>query len=141
MRLFRAGRYRLAAGVAGVLAIGAFAKYRPDRAIHVGSALVSQSLCSARFVSGLDPRQAYRGAVLPMGRLVLLEPVLRYRVDTVAQTVSTTVAGLFRTQSDYRAGAGCIVWHDTPPSRKSALVHSPVPGANWMRVIGRDCRM
>lgn len=115
MRLFRAGRYRLVAGVAGALAIGAFAKYRPDRAIHVGSALVSQTLCSARFVSELDPHQAYRSAVLPMGKLGTLEPVLRYRVDTLAKTVTATVAGLFRTQSDYRAGAGCVVWHDEQP--------------------------
>ena len=126
MRLSRAGRYYIVAGVAGALAIGAFAKYRPDRTIRVASALVSQTLCSARFVSEIDPQQAYVRAVLPIGNLRALKPVLRYRVDTLAKTVTTTVAGRFRTQSVHRVGVGCIVWHDElPPAISVARVTFP----------------
>lgn len=37
---------------------------RPDRAIRVGTGLVSHTLCSATFVSGLDPDLVYAEAVL-----------------------------------------------------------------------------
>ncbi|HEY3287271.1 MAG TPA: serine hydrolase [Gemmatimonadaceae bacterium] len=50
-----------------------------------------------------------------MGHLDLLDPVLRYRVDTVTGTVSTSVAGLFRSRAVHRFGAGCVLLHGNPP--------------------------
>jgi CubicO group peptidase (beta-lactamase class C family) len=95
--------------------IGMGVAVRPDRAIRVGSAVVSQALCSAIFVSGLSPDSVYATTLRPMGHLDLLDLALRYRVDTVAGTVSTSVAGLFRSRALHRPGAGCVLLHGSPP--------------------------
>jgi hypothetical protein len=42
-----------------------------------------------------------------------------------------------KSYNDHISGVHTV--HETPPSRKSALVHSPTSGAKLIRVIGRDC--
>lgn len=94
----------------------AFASVRPDRAIGVASALVSHTLCSAVFVSGLDPAQVYVETVKPMGKIYLLDWALRYHIDTRRQEVRSSFAGLFRSRAIFREGAGCLVVHGVPPN-------------------------
>lgn len=105
---------RVLAGVAVIAASAICVAMRPDRAIRVASAFVSQTLCSAVFVSGLDADHHYQAVLRPMGKLSLLDPVLRFRVDTSRQSVSTSVAGLFQSRADYRANAGCTLVHGRP---------------------------
>ena len=88
---------------------------RPDRAIRVGTGLVSHTLCSAAFISGLDPDQVYAETVKPMGKMVLLDWALRYNVDNTRQEVTTSFAGLFRSRAVYREGMGCLVVRGVPP--------------------------
>ncbi len=105
---------RAARVLAGVVALATAAigvAMRPDRAIRVASAFVSQTVCSAVFVSRLDADHHYAAVLRPMGKLSLLDPVLRFRVDTSRQDVSTSVAGLFRSRAVYRANAGCTLVH------------------------------
>jgi len=97
--------------------VGACAVIRPDRAIRVASAFISQTLCSATFVSGLDADRVYATTLRPMGHLDLLNAVLRFDVDTTGGAVTTSVAGLFRSRAIHREGAGCVLVHGDPPPR------------------------
>lgn len=99
---------------AAVLLAAACSTLRPDRAIRIGTAFVSQTLCSAAFVSGLDPDQVYSETLKPMGKMELLDWALRYNVDTTRQEVATSFAGLFRSRAVYREGAGCLIVRGVP---------------------------
>lgn len=92
------------------------ASSRPDRAIRVATGLVSHTLCSAKFVSGIDPDQAYVETVKPMGKMYLLDWALTYDIDTRRQEASASVGGLFRSRAIFRKGAGCLVVHGVPPN-------------------------
>jgi len=46
--------------------LGGCGSYAPGRAAGTATGLVSHQLCSAVFVSGLDPEQFYREAIEPM---------------------------------------------------------------------------
>lgn len=112
---------------AAVLLAVACSTLRPDRAIRVGTGFVSQTLCSAAFVSRLDPDQVYAETVKPMGKMELLDWALRYDVDTTRREVTTSFAGLFRSRAVYREGAGCLVVHGAPPPLSSIGEASPSP--------------
>lgn len=107
--------YGVLIGALIVVVFGACAVLRPDRAIRVASALISQTICSGTFVSGLDADYVYATVLRPMGQLGLLNPVLRFEVDTTGGTVTTSVAGLFRSLAIHREGAGCVLIHGDPP--------------------------
>lgn len=98
----------------GLLAL--FVVFRPDRAIQAGSGLVSQTLCSAAFVSGVDPDEIYRETVRPIGAMSLLDPAIRYEVDSERREVRTAVAGFFRSRSVYRDRFGCALVDRSMPA-------------------------
>jgi len=110
-----------------ILLVAACSSLRPDRAIRVGTGLVSHTLCSAAFVSGLDPDQVYAETVRPMGKMHLLDWALRYEIDTTRQEVRTSFAGLFRSRAIFRQGAGCLLVHGVPPN--VPLAESSTPAA------------
>ena len=78
-RLFRPARR--AAVLAGTLLIAALqagcADFAPFRAVRIASASTSQTLCTAAFVSGLDPDAAYRDEVRPAPGMSLIAWGLR----------------------------------------------------------------
>src|SRR5271157_2817835 len=75
---------------------------RPDRAIRVATAVVSHTLCSGVFVSGLDPDRLYSEALKPIPGLRRLSKRLRYQIDRTRRQVVVTWAGLFQSRAVYR---------------------------------------
>lgn len=92
---------------------------RPDRGVRVATASISHTLCTAVFVSGLDPAQVYTEAVLPYPGMPLLDRGLRTEIDRERRHVRVSFAGAFANQSVYRAGLGCIVVHGAAPADTS----------------------
>ena len=84
---------------------------RQARGIRVGTGVVSQTLCSGVFVSGLDPDLLYAEAVKPIPGQTLLAKRLRYNVDRKARQVTATWAGAFQSRAVYHAGFGCVLLH------------------------------
>jgi hypothetical protein len=94
----------------GVVFLGvAFLLRREARGIRVGTAVVSKTLCSGVFVSGLDPETLYDEAVKPIPGQTLLSKRLKYVVDRTGRQVTTTWAGMFQSRAVYRDGLGCTV--------------------------------
>ena len=58
-----------------------FVAYRPDRAIDIGTASVSQVLCEQIFIAGLDPQRVIDEEIRPRQPLHLLLRRLHERVD------------------------------------------------------------
>jgi hypothetical protein len=85
--------------------------HREARGIRVGTAVVSQTLCSGVFVSGLDPDALYTEAVKPNPGQTLLAKRLKYSVDRAAKEVTATWAGAFQSRSVYHEGFGCVLLH------------------------------
>ncbi|MDR3509059.1 MAG: serine hydrolase [Caulobacteraceae bacterium] len=97
-----------------------------DHAAHVATGLVSHQLCSATFVSGVDParfrREALDPTLGPAGSLV------RSHVDREHRQVTATLAGLAPSRAVYRGeGYGCLVVRDPPAPPLSPRVHRPAP--------------
>jgi CubicO group peptidase (beta-lactamase class C family) len=83
----------------------------PARGIRVGTAVVSKSLCSGAFVSGLDPDQLYAEAIKPIPGQDELAKRLKYKVDRAARQVTATWLGVFESRAIYREGFGCMLVH------------------------------
>ena len=84
-----------------------------DRATAVATGYVSHQLCSATFVSQLDPNAFYNQAVAP-----ILSPVgflESHRVDRQKAEVTASFAGLAEARAVYRGPLGCLVLHGEPP--------------------------
>ena len=84
---------------------------RAARGIRVGTAVVSHTLCSGAFVSGLDPDLLYAEAVKPIPGQRVLSKRLRYDVDRAGRQVIVTWAGGFQSRAVYRDGFGCMILH------------------------------
>ena len=96
----------VAVGVA--LPVGWFV-VRVAPGIRVGTAVVSKTLCSGVFVSGLDPDQLYAEALLPNPGQTRLAKRLKYRVDRDRREVVATWAGRFESRAVFREGFGCVL--------------------------------
>src|SRR5580698_3119943 len=89
--------------IAVVLAV---AYFRPDRAIGAASGLMAHNVCSATFISHVDPGATANELVKPMlPRLV--GPLFRIQVDREHKTVAASVAGLKAMRAKYTEGYGC----------------------------------
>ncbi len=93
----------LAAAVAAAPAV-----FRPDKALRVVTALISPTLCSETFVSGLDPDQTYRETFGDWFVVRRLLPAIRYEVDRTHWEVRAELAGAFARRAVYRDGLGCV---------------------------------
>lgn len=104
-----------------VLAFGAIAPllsgcghFSPSRAAGTATGLVSHQLCSAVFVSGLEPEQYYREALEPM-----VSPagfLFSHKVDRERAEVTTSVAGMAQSRAVYRPPVGCVLVRGSPLS-------------------------
>ncbi len=85
-----------------------------DRASTVAAGFVSHQLCSAAFVSGVDPEQYYREAIAPT-----LQPVAflsGHAVDPARREVTASFAGMATARAVYRGGLGCLVERGALPA-------------------------
>jgi CubicO group peptidase (beta-lactamase class C family) len=95
-----------AVGLVVLIAIAGVLYYRPGRALAVASGLLAHSLCSAVFISNLDPQATADQLVKPMlPRFV--GPLLRYHLDRSLKTAEASVAGLEPMRAGFTSGYGC----------------------------------
>ncbi|MGB7584878.1 MAG: serine hydrolase [Terriglobales bacterium] len=97
----------MACAVLVVAIAGAVCIYRPDRAIKIGTASISQTICDEVFISGLDAHRVFAEEIQPQRGLRRLLRRLRYTVDSERQQVTTTWAGHFPSVATYHKGWGC----------------------------------
>lgn len=90
----------------GLLAL-AFAAARAQDAPRVTTGFVSRLLCSATFVSGLDPDRVYAETLDAMPGVGLIGWALDYRIDRSRREVTTTVLRGAESRAVYRDGLGC----------------------------------
>lgn len=109
----------------GAAALGALL-FRPDRALRVGTGVVSEALCGGVFVSKLDPDRVFAEDVAPNRGLQLLRRHLHYDIDRSTQTVSATWLGHFRSVAHFEGGYGCTLGDATTPPRTTI---APVDGS------------
>ena len=96
-----------------------------DRAAHVATGYVSHQLCSAAFVSGLDPQQFQHDALKPMGGP--LGFLLRQEVDAQGRQVTARLAGMAESRAVYRGTLGCLVARDPVPAAERIDLPAPAP--------------
>jgi CubicO group peptidase (beta-lactamase class C family) len=112
-----------AAGLAVFMVIAALIHWRPDRALRVASGLMTHNVCSATFISGLDPQSTADELVKPM-LPGFVGPLLRYHVDRTRKTVDASVSGLAPTRAAFTEGFGCRLVVD---SLEGPLLQPVVP--------------
>ncbi len=96
-----------------------------DRATDVAAGYVSHQLCSAAFVSKVEPSQFYRESIAP-----ILSPaafLASHRVDRERAEVTTGFAGVAHARAIDRGAFGCLVLHGEPPAPVSLAPHTPAP--------------
>src|SRR4029453_10373927 len=127
-----------------------------DRATDVATGYVSHQLCSATFVSGVEPEQFYREAIAPIlapvGFLsghrvgwqreqggggfagVSPAPILApggflsaHRVDREREQVTASFAGVSQARAIDRGPLGCLVLQGEPPAPVALPPHTPAP--------------
>ncbi|WP_445491440.1 serine hydrolase domain-containing protein [Rhodopseudomonas sp. RCAM05734] len=94
---------------AAVSALGAltWAAARAQDAPRIATGFVAHTLCSAAFVSGVDPDAAYAETLEAMPGVGLIGWALRYNVDRDRREVTSTLLGGSRSRAVERAGLGC----------------------------------
>lgn len=92
----------------GLAALGAMV-LRPERALRVGTAVVSEAMCGGVFVSRLPPDRVFAEDIAPNRGMQLLRRHLHYAIDRSRQTVSTTWLGHFRSTARFEPGYGCTL--------------------------------
>ncbi len=99
----------------------------PGRGLKVATAGVSQTLCSAVFVSGRDVDQAYREEMQPQGGMWMLDWGLHYELDRPRREVRTEVFGAYASRSVYRDGMGCLLDNGVIPAATVAMARPVQP--------------
>ncbi len=96
--------------LAGVLLIGLFIHFRPDRAVRLATGGVAHIICSKTFVSGLDPQTVFAETMERPG-FRRLRHMMDFRIDRNAATVEASTLGLFRGEAVFHDGFGCVERH------------------------------
>ncbi|MBY0323481.1 MAG: beta-lactamase family protein [Reyranella sp.] len=96
-----------------------------DRATDVATGYVSHQLCSATFVSKVEPEQFYRESIAPI--LSPADVLSSHRVDRQRAQVTSGFAGVAEARAVDRGPLGCLVLHGEPPAPVSLAPHTPAP--------------
>jgi CubicO group peptidase (beta-lactamase class C family) len=96
-----------------------------DRATDVATGYVSHQLCSATFVSRIDPEQYYRESIAPV--LAPVSFLSGHEVDRQRAQVGASFAGLAHARAIDRGPLGCLVLHGEPPTAVALPPHMPAP--------------
>lgn len=98
----------VAAVICGALALTAV---RAQDVPRVATGFLSHVLCSAAFVSGVNPDQVYAETVDAMPGVGLIAWALAYKVDRDRKQVTATLLGGGQSRAVYREGLGCYLSH------------------------------
>ena len=127
MNLWKEPVHRAIARVLTCVALGSMlggcGSYAPGRAAATATGLVSHQLCSAVFVSGLDPEEFYREAIEPM-----LSPagfLFSHTIDREHAQVTARVAGVAESRAVHRAALGCVLVPGALPAPAQAALAAP----------------
>jgi CubicO group peptidase (beta-lactamase class C family) len=96
-----------------------------DRATGVATGFVSHQLCSAAFVSKVEPEAFYRESIAPS--LGPAEFLVSHRVDRERAQVTASFAGLATSTAAYRGELGCLVQRGEPAAPVALPQASPAP--------------
>jgi CubicO group peptidase (beta-lactamase class C family) len=92
----------------GALALTAVRAHDMPR---VATGFVSHTMCSAAFVSGVDPDQVFAETMEAMPGVGLIAWALDYRIDRKTEDVTATLFGGAESRAVYRRGLGCYMAH------------------------------
>jgi len=98
----------------GALALTAVRAHDVPR---VATGFVAHTLCSAAFVSGVDPDEVYAETMEAMPGVGLIAWALSYNVDREAKQVTATLFGGGQSRAVYREGLGVTSSRARPMSR------------------------
>src|ERR1700758_2420469 len=101
-----------------------------SRAAHVATGFASHQLCSATFVSKVDPETFYREAIAPTGGPV--KSLISHTVDRERGEVTARFAGLAESRAVYRGAEGCLVEGGAPATPRAPV---PPPGRSLLSEI------
>jgi len=101
---------------------------RAHDAPRVATGFVVHTLCSAAFVSGVNPDQVYAETMDAMPGVGLIAWALDYKIDRAAKQVAATLLGGGQSRAVYREGLGCYVAHGD-----EAVDASPPPAGSVAR--------
>src|SRR5204862_7024853 len=76
---------------------------------RVATGFVAHILCSATFVSGVDPDQVFSDTAEAMPGVGWIAWGIDTRIDRAAKAVTPTVFGGAESRAVYRQGLGCLV--------------------------------
>jgi len=96
----------VSATLSGALALAAV---RAHDVPPVATGFVSHTLCSAAFVSGVNPDEVYAETLEAMPGVELIAWALDYQIDREARQVTTTLLGGGQSRAIYREGLGCYL--------------------------------
>ena len=77
----------------------------------VATGFMANVLCSAAFVSGLDPQRVFAETVAAMPGTGLISWALDYKLDRAEKDVTVTLLGFGRSRAVYRGALGCVLDH------------------------------
>lgn len=97
--------------IAGVMALSACLGVVLYQPLMVASGFASKEICSGTFVSGLNPDQVYTDMVKPEGAMKYISRLIHFNVNREKHEVTTTIAGLYKTQAVYSEEIGCMLVH------------------------------
>ena len=97
-----------------VVLAGLVAWKRPDNALRIATASISDVMCSSVFVSGLAPQRAFDESFADDKGLARLLPHLHYTVDRANRRITTDWRGHLASSATFYPGYGCALPWQTP---------------------------
>lgn len=104
------------------------------RAAATSVHMVSHQLCSAAFVSGVDPERYFREALAP--EVAPVSALLSHHVDREKREVTASFAGMVHSRAVFRGDTGCIVQQGplpvapADPGPRAPSLLPPIAGPN-----------
>jgi CubicO group peptidase (beta-lactamase class C family) len=117
------------------IAISACSAVRIDQAADVVTGLVSHTLCSSVFISGLDPDEVYIESLEPRPGMNFIDWGIRYQVDQHRRQVSSTIMGWFQSRAVYRGKFGCLLVRAAEPAFNDTIPVVPNDGIPYLAEI------